>query len=233
MSPRSPHDGPRRLIQRPATMSPEDAQAWFRAVLGPITLPTPAADAPADDPQRERRRDAVQSLVRALPAAYRGARFGSPELAARVGAAAAQGLADTIWRCPRLVFMGNAGAGKTTLAVACLRRWSAEAGRAGSFFHAYGLGIARIQHAAGNGEPEIVDRAMKCPLALLDDLGAESTTATSAVPDVILVRHAEERPLWVTTGLTRAQIAQRYGAGIVRRIFERARVIELTAAASK
>jgi ATP-dependent exoDNAse (exonuclease V) beta subunit len=84
---------------------------------------------------------------------------------------------------------------------------------------------ARIQHPAGHGEPDVVDDAMKFPLALIDDLGSERDTAANAVPDVIFARHAEDLPLWVTTGLTRAQLRGRYGAGIVGRLFERATVI--------
>jgi hypothetical protein len=40
----------------------------------------------------------------------------------------------------------------------------------------------------------------------------------SAVPDVIFTCHADDRPLWVTTGLTREQLKVRYGAGIVRKM---------------
>jgi serine/threonine protein kinase len=50
---------------------------------------------------------------------------------------------------------------------------------------------------------------------------------------LIFERHAQDKPLWVTTGLTRPQLAERYGAGIVRRIFERARIVALGAPAAK
>ncbi len=70
---------------------------------------------------------------------------------------------------------------------------------------------------------------MKYPLVLVDDVGSERDMAGNAVPDVIFVRHAEDRALWVTTGLTRAQLATRYGPGIVRRLLERARVIQVAA----
>jgi hypothetical protein len=87
--------------------------------------------------------------------------------------------------------------------------------------------VARIQHLAGHGEPEIVESAMKVPLALLDDVGSERDTSGNALPDVIFERHAEDRPLWVTTGLTRPQLITRYGAGIVGRLFERSVVLQV------
>jgi acetyl-CoA acetyltransferase len=53
---------------------------------------------------------------------------------------------------------------------------------------------------------------------LLDDLGSERDHTTSAVPDVIFERHAEDRPIWVTMGLTREQLVTRYGLGVVARM---------------
>jgi DNA replication protein DnaC len=184
-------------------------------------------DPSSDHAERERWREALAALQVSLPQAYKWARFHVPELTARIGPAAARAEHDAIWRHPKLVFAGTSGAGKTSLAVACLRRWVRQEARPAVFVHAYALGAARIQHAAGHGEPEIVDRAMKCPMVLLDDLGGEREMAGSAVPDVIFVRHAADRPLWVTTGFTHGQLVKRYGTGIVRRLTERAKVIQL------
>jgi DNA replication protein DnaC len=189
------------------------------------TLHVVAPEAPADDVQRQRRNDALMALNRTVPQAFQWARFAAPELSRRAGPAAAAALREALWRTPRLVFVGPAGSGKTSLAVACLRRWAHENARAAAFFHACELGMARIQHPAGRGEPEIVDRATRWPLALLDDLGSERSIAGCAVPDVIYLRHASERPLWITTGLSRAAVVERYGAGIARRVFEGATVI--------
>ena len=91
--------------------------------------------------------------------------------------------------------------------------------------HAYRLGVARIMHPAGHGEPELVELAMRAPLVLIDDLGGERDHVHSALPDVLVERHAESRPTWVTTGLTREQLVKRYGQGIVARVFERATMI--------
>jgi DNA replication protein DnaC len=198
-----------------------------------MPAPTADMDPKVDETPRERRREALAALERSVPQAYKWASFDAPELAARVGRAAGKALDKAIWRQAKLVFTGAASAGKTSLAVACLRRWAAESGRPAAFFHAYALGVARIQHAAGHGEPEIVGHAMKSPLTLVDDLGSEREMSGSAVPDVIFIRHAEDRPLWVTTGMTRAQLVARYGAGIVRRLLERATVIQLGGASPR
>jgi HAMP domain-containing protein len=189
-----------------------------------VVASEPSAD-PVDDLLRQRRNDALGVLNRTIPQAFQWARFSAPELALRAGPAAASGYREALWRTPRLVFVGPAGSGKTSLAVACLRRWVFENARAAAFFHACELGMARIQHPAGRGEPELVDRAVKWPLVLLDDLGSERGIAGCAVPDVIQLRHAAERPLWVTTGLSRTAVVARYGAGIARRVFEGATVI--------
>ena len=198
--------GPTRAIQGRPPVDPEHAREWFRAMFGEIPLPTPDMDAKSEDSLAARRRDAVAEFERSVPAAYRWAKFGAPELEARTGGAASWALGESIWREPKVLLYGAASAGKTSLAVACVRRWVAEYARPAGFFHAYALGVARIQHPAGHGEPEM---------------------SGSAVPDVMFTRHAEDRPLWVTTGLTRDQLVVRYGTGIVRRLFERAKVINL------
>jgi hypothetical protein len=225
--------GPSRAIPGRPPMDPAQAREWFRRTFGDVPAPTSDMDPKSEVDPGARRRDASVAVERTVPAAYKWAKFGAPELAERVGRRAGWALEQAIWREPKLIFTGLASTGKTSLAVACLRRWVAEQARPAGFFHAYALGVARLQHPAGHGEPEIVERAMRAPLALLDDLGSEREMSGSAVPDVIFTRHADDRPLWVTTGLTREQLAVRYGAGIVRRLFERARVITVGGTTAK
>jgi hypothetical protein len=215
--------------QDPSGRTPgESVEEWFRRTFGPMPAPTADTDAPEDGARSERRKEALSALERTIPPAYRWASFSTPQLPARVPASAI-GAGQSSWREPRICVMGICRAGKTSLAVAMLRQWVAWSERAASFLHAYRLGVARIQHPAGHGEPEIVELAMRAPLVLLDDLGSERDHALSAVPDVIFERHAENRPTWVTTGLTRDQLVKRYGPGVVARIFERAKVIRLSA----
>jgi DNA replication protein DnaC len=219
-------EGPTRLIPGRLPMDPEEAKARFRQMFGEMPAPTADMDVRSAEDLADRHRDALAALERTIPPVYRWASFESKDLAPRVGEKAVRdALASAVWRQPRLIFMGLARTGKTSLAVACLRRRVRDAGRAAGFVHAYKLGVARIQHVAGHGEPEVVDDAMKLPLALVDDLGSERDLVSNAVPDVIFARHAEDLPLWVTTGLTRAQLRDRYGAGMVGRLFERAMVI--------
>jgi DNA replication protein DnaC len=84
--------------------------------------------------------------------------------------------------------------------------------------------VARAQHGLGQGEPTEVERALSAHLLVLDDLGSERNTATNAVPDVIFERAYAGRPTWVTTWMTAEQVAQRYGDGIARRLWERDRM---------
>jgi hypothetical protein len=171
---------------------------------------------------RERR---LAACVESVPPAYAWARLGAPELAARVRAKVpTDGGLVQVSRAPRVVFLGPAGSGKTSLAVALLREMVARE-RWGLFAHAYKLAAARGRQKLGTGESPIVARALDTELLLVDDVGNERRTELSALPDVIFERHAEERRTWVTTAFDEAGIAGLYGDGIARRIFERALVI--------
>jgi len=177
-------------------------------------------------PEPERPPPGAVYLERTIPPAYRWARFGAYELSQRVPEASTA-VAEASCAEPRVCLMGVSRAGKTSLAVAMIREWVLRARRPAAFVHAYRLGVARIQHPAGHGEPEAVDVAMRMPLIVLDDLGSERDHALSAVPDVIFERDAQALPTWVTTGLTREQLVKRYGLGVVARVFERAKVIHV------
>jgi hypothetical protein len=219
---------PERFLD-PSRRKPGESDAdWFRRNIGPIPEPTADMDAPGAGTNHQRRADARAALERTIPASYQWASFSAPELPARVPAPSI-GAGQSSWREPRICVMGICRAGKTSLAVAMLRQWVLSSERAAAFLHAYKLGVARIQHPAGHGEPDSVELAMRAPLVLLDDLGSERDHALSAVPDVIFERHAENRPTWVTTGLTHDQLVKRYGPGVVARIFERAKVIRVGA----
>jgi hypothetical protein len=61
---------------------------------------------------------------------------------------------------------------------------------------------------------------MTTQLLVVDDLGSERNIATNAVPDVIFARALASLPAWVTTWMTPADIAQRYGDGIARHLYE-------------
>jgi DNA replication protein DnaC len=205
----------------------ESTVEWFRRVFGEMPPPTVDMDGAEEAPLRERRHEARMALERTIPPVYRWARFSAPELAHRVIDPDAIADARALCQSTRVVLMGPSRAGKTSLAVAMLRQWVSESSNYAGFIPSHRVGIARILHAAGHGEPEIVDRAMTTPLALLDDLGCERDTSTNPLPDVIFERYAANRPTWITTGLTREQLEKRYGTGVVTRMFDRAKVIRL------
>jgi hypothetical protein len=216
---------PRRLLDG-GPLPGESPDDWFRRVMGPIPAPAPGADQPADTSGKEQRSAALSALEKTIPELYRWSRFSAPELPERVPAPAIASAQDA-WRHDRVCLTGASRAGKTSLAVAMLRRWVHHAGKPAAFIHAYRLGVARMLHPAGHGEPEVVDFAMRAPLVLIDDLGGERDFASSALPDILVERHAENRPTWVTTGMTREQLVKRYGQGIVSRVFERATMIRV------
>jgi DNA replication protein DnaC len=222
-------DPPGRLSDPPGRLPGESIEDWFRRTIGPIPAATALdTDTPAVDvdASQSRKREALAALERTIQPIYRWARFSAPELAERVPKAAIAQAEDS-WRESRVCLVGASRAGKTSLGVAMLRQWVAANGRAAAFVPAYKLPSARLQHPAGHGEPEVVELAFKAPLVLLDDLGSERDHVSSPIPDILFDRHAEGRPTWVTTGLTREQLVGRYGLGVVARIFERAKLIRV------
>lgn len=192
---------------------------WQRCTCGALCARVPCWDCTV---AAEAAADKARTLALAegsLPKSFAWARLGAPELAQRVKAN--RPIDDIVRRvlgAHRVVLGGGAGAGKTSLAVACLRERLPH----GRFVSALRLGTARIQHPAGDGEAPLVTLAMTAALLVVDDVGAEQHTATSAVRDVIWRRHEEGLPTWITTGLLSADLEARYGDGFKRRVLEHA-----------
>jgi DNA replication protein DnaC len=161
-----------------------------------------------------------------------------PKLAALVGAEV-MAQARMLFGAERVVFSGNAGCGKTSLAVAMLRELYESAVRPDAkpalvrrahgamFVSAYDLSKARARHPLGQGEAPLIDAAMRASTLVIDDLGSERDGFQSAVTEVLYERHAECRTTWVTTWLDEVKARERYGDGIARRLFEGARRIRL------
>lgn len=127
-----------------------------------------------------------------------------------------------------LLLAGEAGTGKTSLACAMLRDWFQKTKGSALFVAAHDLAGARLQHELGRGEANLVDRASKVDLLLIDDIGSEPTgTFHTEIRDVIARRHNYDLPTWVTTGKKREEILERYGFGIARRIVGVAKVFRL------
>lgn len=153
-------------------------------------------------------------------------------LETRVSNRKARELAAKSLMAPKVVLKGLIGRGKTTLGAAML------IGRAGMLFDrgqrcagarfipAMELGLARSQHRLGAGEAELVEEAMTADLVLIDDLGAEGPRDVEVISAVIHARHDQDLGLWITTGLTAAEVGQRYGGGVERRLYEGAVLID-------
>lgn len=111
---------------------------------------------------------------------------------------------------------GPAGAGKSSLAAAILRKYWRPKNR---WVGAEELALCYRSTPLGT-EPAMLEEAVRAPLAVLDDLGLEAEIREAAPTSMIFRRHQEQRPTIVTTGFDRRAIAARYGAGIARRLFD-------------
>lgn len=122
-------------------------------------------------------------------------------------------LEQSVLQAPRVFLAGAAASGKTSLAVACLREHMPRC----LFVRAERLAKAPIEHKAGDGEAPLVRQAKGVKVLLLDDLGTDPVTATSAVRDVVFERFDRGLPTWITSGLSREQVVATYGTGFARR----------------
>ena len=209
---------------------PDFARGMYRAHCEPCSVKAAAAQSEAEEAKE--RSQAATRFEAGIPKAYRWAAVGSPTLRDRVQAPGGHldALTARVGAARgNLILAGPAGTGKTSMAVAGLRALcESKRYRLGAkFFHASQLGVVRIQTPAGHGESPMVLSAMTCELALIDDVGSERATANNAIPDIIQWRHAEQLPTWITTGLSHAQLVDRYNDGTVRRLLENAEVIRL------
>ena len=175
--------------------------------------------------ERRRRAAVRERALRAIPAAFAG--LTAETVGSRVSDPATVGASLAAVNAHGIVWMGIAGSGKTSLACAMVAEWLGRHEGLVFVVSARKLATARSRHPLGEGEPEPIARAMAADLLVLDDLGAETETPTSgdAIGDVIHERYDAARLTWVTTGISGDQILTRYGAGVHRRIFERAAVV--------
>jgi DNA replication protein DnaC len=174
-----------------------------------------------------RRQRAIDELT---PVAHRWARPDAIELGQRVKLADPAVWASNPAGTTFVLFHGPSGSGKTSLAAAALRGLVLSGKLLGSdsyFVTAYRLSVARAQSKLGQGEPEEVERAMECRHLLIDDLGQEQAVPTSAIVDVVFERYDRQATTWLTTGLSREQLVQRYGDGFVRRLVDRSTLVRL------
>lgn len=128
----------------------------------------------------------------------------------------------------RAVFLGAPSLGKTILAVALLRAWSAALRKTGMFVSARELAEARAMIPLGHGDAPLVSQAISAPLLLLDDIGLEPVVgAWSPIISVVDARYSHARPTIVTTTLDERALSDRYGGAIARRVYEGASLVRL------
>jgi DNA replication protein DnaC len=129
-----------------------------------------------------------------------------------------------------ITLIGGAGSGKTTLASAILHLFVERAlegapefiklVRSARWIAAPSLARARRTYKLGDGEAPLVEDAIEASLVVLDDLGMERDDGEGAISDVLYERHAHDAPTVITTNLRYADLCQRYGTGIARRVAE-------------
>lgn len=179
-----------------------------------------------------RRREWAGRALSTIPRSFAEVTLATPWLAQLVGAQAIAEATQAV-RAPRAAFLGPAGAGKTSLAVAMFRalleveRPDPYRRAEHRYVSAHALAKARAMHTLGDGEAPLVEASLRAPLLLVDELGGEDARHASAVAEVIYERHAEGLPTWITTGVLPKDLANRYGGGIARRLFEGATIFRL------
>lgn len=122
---------------------------------------------------------------------------------------------------------GPTGCGKTTAAAVLVRRALAAFESSGGdrfacatdlvWTNGVELALAERRHALGAGEPELLAKARRCGLLVLDDVGIEES---GAVFPILSARYDECRATIATTSLGRAALTKHLGAAGVRRLVE-------------
>ena len=126
---------------------------------------------------------------------------------------------------------GRPGAGKTALACAILGRYLTLAGSQSAtwadvedaasvrYVTDSELNRAAAAHPLGQGDAPLYREAVRAKLLVLDELGADLTSARRIGRDVLFARYDASRPTIVTTGHDRAQVQAHWGGGAERRIW--------------
>ena len=186
-----------------------------------------AAKEKAHDDSRVRR---LSACLDGIPSLFQGLRLDQPLLAARVRRPEAIAEARAAMLAPMVSLVGGAGSGKTSIAAAMLGDLvalavahngpAARLSRSALWVSAPALARARAAHPLGEGEAPLVRRCLAASLLIVDDVGFERQDMSGAVGEVLYERHSQELHTWSTTGFTSAQLAERYGDGVKRRLSE-------------
>jgi len=129
------------------------------------------------------------------------------------------------WGNGNMLLLGHTGCGKTVAATALARRLLLEAtterdwsrARRLLFVEAARLAIAREQHGLGDGEAPLVERAIRTPLLILDEVGYLDKP-TGVIEQVIDARNKSRRPTVATSGMQPEELQDRYGSATARKM---------------
>lgn len=122
-----------------------------------------------------------------------------------------------------LLFFGNTGLGKTHLSLSIAFE-VIEKGH-GVYYASCQRLMDKLQAQqfgrAGSDETDYQQLALECDLLILDDLGAEFSTAftIAALQNIVNVRLGEQRPTIISTNFDMNLLSERYGERLVSRLF--------------
>ncbi len=121
-----------------------------------------------------------------------------------------------------LLVLGSTGLGKTAAVACALRRlvraatnWRDPTLRT-HWTNASAIALARRHTGLGAGEAAEIRRAIEAPVLVVDELGPEPLDA--ALHDVLDARYTHQRVTLATSGMSLAELRERYGAARIRRI---------------
>ena len=121
--------------------------------------------------------------------------------------------------CRSLLFIGDAGLGKTHLSLSLVREISAKGygvvyGSAQNLF-----GAAEKEHFSFSGETTALDSLLDCDLLVIDDLGTEfySSFSASLFYNIVNSRLLSDKPTVINTNLSFDELEKRYTARITSR----------------
>lgn len=173
-----------------------------------------------------------ETSLETIPARFGWARFGakwpSSVDADAVRQLEARGGREGKGATPLLTLHGPSGSGKTSVAVALMRaRLTVSPRPVGLFVTA--VELVAVTKATPLGQAvELVERAKRAPVLVLDDMGQEpSGEWNRVVVEVLHERHAHQLWTVVTTfydlrdgSADLAKVSDRYGGGLLRRLNE-------------
>jgi DNA replication protein DnaC len=192
---------PTALAPRPAL--PTAAGPAAQAALRLVGSVPPKND--TEDTERERRAlEQRRARIARARSELEAERIKSPKL---LGA-----LRQLDTRCALL--LGPSGIGKTAAA-----HWARERHR-GLWVSARDLGACERRHPLGEDIPRLLRQSLDAPVLYLDDLGTEDSRDLGVLQYVVDQRYANGRAMFVTSGLTMADLPAYFGAPYVRRLVE-------------